>query len=133
MSTKKGTLRGLHFQVAPHPEVKIVRCPRGAIFDVIVDLRPASATFRQWFGIELTEANNKAIYVPEGFAQGYLTLEDDTEIYYHTTECFNPASASGIRYNDSAFGIQWPMEPGVISKQDAEWPNYSGRQAEIRF
>jgi len=133
VSVRKGTLRGLHFQVAPHAEVKIVRCPRGAIYDVIVDLRPSSATFKKWFGIELTESNNRAIYVPEGFAQGYITLEDDTEIYYHTTECFQPGSASGIRYNDPAFGITWPVQPEVISKPDLEWQDYSSRQAQIRF
>jgi dTDP-4-dehydrorhamnose 3,5-epimerase len=133
VSTKKGTLRGLHFQVAPHAEVKIVRCPRGAIYDMIVDLRPTSATFKKWFGVELTESNNKAIYVPEGFAQGYITLEDDTEIYYHTTECFAPGSASGVRYNDPAFGITWPLDPQVISKQDADWPDYLPRSASINF
>jgi dTDP-4-dehydrorhamnose 3,5-epimerase len=133
VSLKKHTLRGLHFQMAPHPEVKIVRCPRGSIFDVIVDLRPASSTYKQWFGIELNHSNAKAIYVPEGFAQGYMTLEDDTEIYYHTSEFFQAGSATGVRYNDPTFNIQWPAAPAVISKQDKEWPDFADRQTQIQF
>lgn len=132
-SHRKGTLRGLHFQVAPHPEVKIVRCTRGAMYDVIVDLRPQSPTCRQWFGIELTEDNGKMLYVPEGFAQGYLTLQDSTEMNYHATEFFDPKSAMGFRYNDPAFGITWPMDATVISEQDKNWPDYSTRAHELNF
>jgi dTDP-4-dehydrorhamnose 3,5-epimerase len=132
-SHAKGTLRGLHFQVAPHCEVKIVRCPRGAIYDVIVDLRPNSPTYKRWFGVELTADNCKMIYVPEGVAQGYITLEDNTEIYYHTSKFFHSASAWGVRYNDEAFGIAWPIEVAVISKQDASWANYCDRVNELNF
>jgi dTDP-4-dehydrorhamnose 3,5-epimerase len=126
-SYKKGTLRGLHFQKPPHAEVKIVRCTRGSIFDVIVDLRHESPSYKRWFGVELTEENRRMIYVPEGFAQGYLTLADNTEMYYHTSEFYSPSSAFGIRYNDSEFGIVWPTEVTVISQQDREWPDYSSR------
>ena len=129
-SQRKGTLRGLHYQQAPHAEVKIVRCTRGAMFDVVVDLRPQSPTHMQWFGVELTDDNEKMIYVPEGFAQGYMTLVDNTEMNYHTSKFFDRESASGVRYDDSAFGIKWPIEVSVISEQDAKWPNY-GRAGKI--
>jgi dTDP-4-dehydrorhamnose 3,5-epimerase len=121
-SVRKGTLRGLHYQRAPHAEVKIVRCLRGAMFDVIVDLRPESVSFTQWFGIELSEENGKMLYVPEGFAQGYLTLQDNTEMNYHTSQFYNAEAASGVRYNDPAFGIRWPSGAEVISDQDLSWP-----------
>lgn len=124
VSTRKGTLRGLHFQRAPHAEVKLIRCPRGAIFDVIVDLRPQSPTFMRWHGVELTQENCLALYVPVGFAQGYLTLRDDTEIYYHTSESYQPTSATGVRYDDPAFGIAWPAPVEVISDQDRSWPDF---------
>lgn len=124
LSHRKGTLRGLHYQQAPHAEVKIVRCTRGAMFDVVVDLRPASPMHKQWFSVELTEDNGKMIYVSEGFAQGYMTLADNTEMNYHTSRLFNRESASGVRYDDPAFGIKWPIEASVISEQDAKWPNY---------
>ena len=123
-SLRKGTLRGLHYQQAPHAEVKIVRCTRGAMFDVVVDLRPQSPTHKHWFGVELTEDNGKMIYVPEGFAQGYMTLADNTEMNYHTSNFFDRESASGVRYDDSAFGIKWPIEVSVISEQDTKWQNY---------
>jgi len=125
---KAGTLRGLHFQFAPHAEVKVLRCPRGAIFDVVVDLRPDSPTFKKWCGVELTEENGKTIYVPEGFATGYLTLVDNTEIYYHTSEFFHPESASGVRYDDPALGIEWPEKIQLISKADQGWPDISARK-----
>jgi len=121
-----GTLRGLHFQISPHAEVKVVRCTRGAIFDVIVDLRPESPCYKQWYGVELNEENRKMIYVPEGFAQGYLTLVDNVEIYYHTTEFYHPESAFGVRYDDPQFGIVLPTEVAVISEQDRTWPDYQG-------
>jgi dTDP-4-dehydrorhamnose 3,5-epimerase len=121
-SDRRGTLRGLHFQKPPYAEVKIVRCPRGAIFDVIVDIRPTSPHYKRWFGVELNEGNGKMIYVPEGFAQGYMTLVDNTEIYYHTSQFYNPAAAFGIRYDDPAFHIQWPLTATTVSEQDRTWP-----------
>jgi dTDP-4-dehydrorhamnose 3,5-epimerase len=121
-SNKKATLRGLHFQHAPHAEVKIVRCTRGAIFDVIVDLRRESPTYKKWFAVELSDENSRMIYVPERFAQGYITLVDNTEMHYHTSQFFSPQTAAGIRYNDPAFGIEWPMAPAVVSVQDSTWP-----------
>lgn len=123
-SQRKGTLRGLHYQKAPHAEVKIVRCTRGAMFDVVVDLRLQSPTHKQWFGVELTESNGKMLYVPEGCAHGYLTLVDHTEMNYHTSRFFDRVSASGVRYDDPAFRITWPIETAVVSQQDAAWPNY---------
>ncbi len=128
---RRGTLRGLHFQEAPHAEIKIVRCTRGAVYDVVVDLRPESPTFKNWFGIELTAENFKALYVPEGFAHGYLTLEDDSEIYYHTSEFYHPESATGVRYDDPEFEIVWPIGIAVISGQDNEWPDFASRKALI--
>jgi len=121
-SHRKGTLRGLHFQKPPHAEVKIVRCTRGAIFDVIVDLRPESTSYKCWFGVELSGENGRMIYVPEGFAQGYMTLMDETEMNYHTNQFFNAEAAFGIRFDDPAFGIQWPLAVTVISDQDRDWP-----------
>ena len=127
-SPKAGTLRGLHFQIQPHAEIKVLRCPRGAIFDVIVDLRPESPTFKQWHGVELSAENGKMIYVPEGFAQGYLTLAENTEIYYHTSEFYHPESASGIRYDDAEFALEWPVPIEVISDQDQNWPDFTTRK-----
>ena len=125
VSKLAGTLRGLHYQKPPHQEVKIVRCSRGAMFDVIVDLRPYSTTFKRWFGLELTAENAKMLYVPEGCATGYLTLVDDTEMYYHATEFYHPKSATGVRYNDSAFNITWPGEIKVMSDNDKNWPDFA--------
>lgn len=122
VTRQRGTLRGLHFQAAPHQEAKFLRCVRGAVFDVIVDLRPKTPTYRKWQGFELSPDNSFAIYVPIGFATGYMTLKDDTEIYYHTSEAFAPEFASGVRYDDPAFGIKWPMIPTQISEQDRCWP-----------
>ena len=124
VSRQKGTLRGLHFQKPPYQEVKIVRCSRGAIFDVIVDLRPNSPTYKQWFGVELNEENTRMIYVPEGFAQGYQTLVDDTEMYYHTTNFYAPEAAFGVRFDDPAFQIEWPLPITIISDNDRKWPDY---------
>ena len=126
-SRAKGTLRGMHLQLAPHAEVKLVRCTMGAVYDVIVDLRPSSPTHRKWFGLELTAENRKALYIPEGFAHGYQTLADDTEITYQTSEFYAPGSAKGVRYNDPAFGITWPLAVTSISDADAAWPDYAGR------
>lgn len=124
VSPLKGTLRGLHYQTAPHQEVKIIRCPRGAIYDVIVDLRPDSPTFKKWFAVELTADNSRMLYVPEGCATGYQTLVDDTEIYYHTSEFYHPESATGVRHDDPAFGIDWPLPIAAISENDKNWNNF---------
>jgi dTDP-4-dehydrorhamnose 3,5-epimerase len=121
-SYRKGTLRGLHFQRAPHQEVKIVRCTRGSMFDVVVDLRPESPTYKRWFGVELNDENRRMIYVPEGFAQGYMTLADNTEMNYHTSEFYSADAASGVRYDDPVIGIRWPLAVTVISEQDRNWP-----------
>jgi dTDP-4-dehydrorhamnose 3,5-epimerase len=123
-SHKRGTLRGLHFQIAPHEEAKLVRCTRGAVFDVIVDLRPNSPTYGQWFGVELTAHNALMLYAPEGFAHGYETLSDDTEAYYLTSAPYAPSAARGIRYDDPAFAIDWPIPVAVISDVDRTWPDY---------
>mgnify|MGYP001627807474 FL=1 len=124
VSPLKGTLRGLHYQTAPHQEVKTIRCPRGAIYDVIVDLRPDSPTFKKWFAVELTAENSRMLYVPEGCATGYQTLVDDTEIYYHTSEFYHPESATGVRHDDPAFGIEWPLPIAAISDNDKNWKNF---------
>lgn len=121
---KKATLRGMHYQVAPYEESKLVRCTRGAIFDVIIDLRPASPTYKQWFGAELTADNYKMMFVPEGFAHGYLTLEDDTEVTYQVSQFYAPGAEQGIRWNDSAFNIEWPVEPELISEKDKAHPDF---------
>ena len=123
-SHKKGTLRGMHYQEAPHAEVKFVRCTRGAIYDVIIDLRRKSPTHGQWFGAELTQDNGTMLYAPEGFAHGYQTLTDDADMYYMTTAMFARDSAKGVRSNDPAFGIQWPLPVSVISDPDQKWPDY---------
>ena len=120
-----GTLRGMHFQRAPHAETKVVYCSRGAVYDVAVDLRPGSASFRQWFGIELSAANGKSLVVPEGCAHGYLTLSDDTVLDYLTSEMYAPAAASGVRFDDLAFSITWPTAIRVVSQPDRAWPDFS--------
>ncbi|MDX8482944.1 dTDP-4-dehydrorhamnose 3,5-epimerase [Mesorhizobium sp. VK24D] len=123
-SAKKGTLRGLHYQLPPHAEVKVVRCVRGALWDVILDLRPGSQSFGQWFGAELSEDNRLSMYVPKGFAHAFLTLADDTEALYMVSEFYAPESERGIRWNDPRFAIEWPIEPTVISPKDAAWPEF---------
>jgi dTDP-4-dehydrorhamnose 3,5-epimerase len=119
---KRGTLRGMHFQRSPHAQAKIVRATRGALLDVIVDLRDDSPTCRQWDAVELTADNHRMLYMPEGVAHGYLTLTDDVEAYYHASAPWAPQAESGVRWNDPAFGIRWPFEPVVISEKDANWP-----------
>ncbi|WP_076667762.1 dTDP-4-dehydrorhamnose 3,5-epimerase [Pontibacter indicus] len=119
---KKGTLRGMHMQLAPHAETKLVRCTRGAIFDVIIDLRPDSETYKQWIGVELTADNYRMLYVPEGFAHGYMTLEDNSDVMYQVTAFYAAGAERGHRWNDPAFNIQWPMEPVVISEKDQQHP-----------
>jgi dTDP-4-dehydrorhamnose 3,5-epimerase len=121
----KGTLRGMHMQLAPFGETKLVRCTRGAIYDVIIDLRVYSETFKQWIGVELSAENFKMIYVPEGFAHGYLVLEDDTDITYQVTQYYTSSHETGVRWNDPAFNIQWPKEPRFISEKDRNFPDLS--------
>jgi dTDP-4-dehydrorhamnose 3,5-epimerase len=123
-SLKRGTLRGMHFQKSPWDEAKLVRCTKGAVYDVIVDLRPKSSTHKQWVGIELSEENRRMIYSPEGFAHGYLTLVDNAEIYYQTTQFYAPDFATGVRFDDPAFNIVWPFPAEIISHQDRNWPLY---------
>lgn len=124
MSIKKGTLRGMHYQKHPYQETKLVRCTQGAIYDVIVDLRPDSPTFKKWFGIELTAKNHRMLYVPENFAHGFLTLEDNSEVYYLVTQFYNKEAEGGLRYNDPAFQISWPNEIMEISNKDATHKNF---------
>jgi dTDP-4-dehydrorhamnose 3,5-epimerase len=121
-NARKGTLRGLHYQAAPHEEHKLVRCTAGAIFDVIVDIRPDSRHYKRWFGTELSAQNRRALFVPAGFAHGFITLSDDTEVYYMISVPHSPSHAQGFRWSDPAFGIQWPMSPSVISPRDAAYP-----------
>jgi len=122
-----GILRGMHFQRAPHEEAKLVRCTRGAIFDVIVDLRPESPAYRRWIGVELTAENRRALYVPEGCAHGYQTLADGTEALYLVSEAYAPDSEGGVRWDDPAFGIEWPhADNRSLSSRDATWPDFEG-------
>ncbi len=122
---RKGTLRGLHYQLSPYAESKLVRCTRGAIYDVIIDLRSHSSTFRHWIGVELTETNYRMLYVPEGFAHGYQTLQDNSEVVYHVSQCYVPNAEHGIRWDDPSFKIEWPItEERTISSKDQMWPNY---------
>ena len=119
---RKGTLRGLHYQAPPFAEVKLVRCVRGALFDVAVDLRPDSQSFRKWFGIELTAENGRGLYVPRGFGHGFLTLADETEVSYQISARFSPPSTRGVRYDDPFLGIRWPAKVDVIAARDRDYP-----------
>jgi dTDP-4-dehydrorhamnose 3,5-epimerase len=121
---RKGTLRGMHYQVAPHEEAKLVRCTMGAIFDVIIDLRRQSPTFKKWVAVELNERNRRMLYVPEGFAHGFQTLEDDTEVFYQMSEFYAPEHARGVRWNDPAFQIRWPEAEPVISASDQTYADF---------
>jgi len=120
----KGTLRGMHYQVAPSEEAKLVRCTSGAIFDVIIDLRLESPTYQSHFGVELSAANRRALYVPELFAHGYQTLADGTEVTYQVSEFYTPGSEQGLRHDEPAFGIEWPLPVTVISEKDRSWPPF---------
>jgi dTDP-4-dehydrorhamnose 3,5-epimerase len=120
----RGTLRGMHYQAAPFAEAKLVRCTMGAIYDVIVDLRTASPTFKRWFAVELSAANRRALYVPEGLAHGFLTLADESEVFYQISEFYHPDGSRGVRWNDEAFRISWPFEPRVISERDRAFPDF---------
>ncbi len=121
-SIREGTIRGLHYQVAPALEAKLVRCTRGAIFDVVVDLRPGSPTYRSWYGTRLSADNGHMLYVPEGCAHGCQALEDNAEIYYLASAVYAPREARGVRYDDPAFEIRWPLPVSSISDQDRSWP-----------
>lgn len=118
----RGTLRGMHFQREPHQEVKLVRCTRGAVYDVIVDLRPGSATRYRWLGVELTADNHRLLYVPAGFAHGYLTLQDGSEVFYHVSAHYAPHAEGGVRWDDPKVGIEWPRVPSLLSDRDHRWP-----------
>lgn len=120
-SAVKGTLRGMHFQEAPALERKLIRCTRGAIFDVVLDLRSRSSSYGRWYGVELTPENGRMLYVPEHCAHGYQTLEDDTEMYYMTSQYYTVSAVRGVRFDDPAFGIQWPLAPTIVSEQDRNW------------
>jgi dTDP-4-dehydrorhamnose 3,5-epimerase len=122
---RKGTLRGIHYQAEPHQEAKVVRCTMGGIYDVVVDLRPQSPTFKEWIGVVLTAANRHMLYVPEGCGHGFLTLEDETEVFYQMSEFFHPELARGVRWNDPAFQIVWPAAVKVISERDRAYPDLS--------
>ena len=122
LNPKPGTLRGLHYQLPPHTEAKLVRCVQGAVYDVIVDMRPDSPAYRQWIGVELTPKAKNMLYVPEGFAHGFQVLEKDTEVNYFVTAPYAKSAARGVRYDDPVFGIEWPLEVTSISEADKSWP-----------
>ena len=122
----RGTLRGMHFQRQPNAEAKLVRCTAGAIFDVIIDLREGSPSYMQWIAYELTAHNRKSLYVPEGFAHGFQTLVDDTEVFYQMFNFFSPDSAGGVRWDDPAFKIEWPLDHPIMSDKDRGYPDFDG-------
>jgi len=121
---RKGTLRGMHFQIAPFAEAKLVRCTSGSIHDVIIDLRPVSPTFKQHFAVELSAGNRKMLYIPEEFAHGFQTLKDDTEVFYQMSQSYSAEHARGVRWNDPAFGIDWPAGVRTIIERDQNYPNF---------
>lgn len=121
---KKGTIRGMHYQANPYEETKIVRCTRGKIYDVIIDLRRDSKTFKEWFSAELSADNYKMMYVPKGFAHGFQTLEDDSEVTYQISQEYMPEFSKGIKWSDAAINITWPMEPTIISQRDRAFPDF---------
>lgn len=125
-NSKKGTLRGMHYQQSPHGQVKVVRCTTGAIFDVVIDLRPDSQTFKQWVAVELSAANHQALYVPKDFAHGFQTLTDDSEVLYQMSAPFVAGSGRGVRWNDPAFDIAWPDDIRIINSRDAQYPDFVG-------
>ncbi len=120
----KGTVRGMHYQIVPHEEAKVVRCTMGAIYDVALDLRPRSPTFKTWLAIELTASNHKMLYISEGLAHGFQSLEDNSEVLYQMSETYHPECARGVRWNDPAFDIQWPLMAQVISAKDQQYPDF---------
>ena len=120
---RRGTLRGMHLQIAPHEEVKLVRCTTGAVHDVIVDLRPGSPTYRRWLGVELSAHNRRMLYIPAGLAHGFVTLEDETELFYQMSAAYQPAAARGVRFDDPALGIAWPVPIEIVSDKDRSYPD----------
>jgi dTDP-4-dehydrorhamnose 3,5-epimerase len=127
-NARRGTLRGMHYQAAPHGESKVVRCIRGSIYDVIIDLRAGSATRGRWFAADLNAENRRAFYIPEEFAHGFLTLEDGCEVFYQMGRAHVAEARRGVRWNDPAFGIEWPFAPSILSDSDANWPLRSPSQ-----
>lgn len=123
---RKGTLRGMHYQVEPFAEAKLVRCTAGAVYDVIIDLRPGSPTYRQHLGVTLTANDYTMLYVPESFAHGFQTLEDNSEVFYQMSEFYSPGHSRGVRYNDPAFGIQWPVPDPILLERDRNYPDFKG-------
>jgi dTDP-4-dehydrorhamnose 3,5-epimerase len=121
-STRRGTLRGMHFQNPPHAEAKLIRCTRGAIYDVIVDIREGSPSFRRWHGVELDARGLRQLYVPEGFAHGFITLTDDVEVTYLNSHAYAPGAEGGLRYDDPGIGVAWPVAVTEISERDTAWP-----------
>ena len=128
-SRKRGTLRGLHYQAEPHAEAKLVRCTRGAVWDVIVDFRKGSPTWRKWHAVELTAENRRALYIPAGFAHGFQTLEDDSEVLYQMSDFYHPESARGVRWDDRTLAIRWPIKDAVISPRDRAFPTLDSGSA----
>jgi len=129
-SVQRGTVRGMHYQVEPALEAKLVRCTRGSMFDVALDLRPGSPTYGQWFGAELTEDNGRMLFVPEHCGHGYQTLDDRTEMHYMTSQVYTPSACRGARFDDPAFAIRWPLPPTAVSDQDRSWPLVPPREME---
>ena len=129
-SARRGTLRGMHYQRPPHAETKLIRCTAGGIYDVIIDLRRGSSTYLRHFGIRLDPSEDRMLYVPEGFAHGFLTLEDGTSVFYQMSQSYEPSAAAGVRWNDPAFGIDWPPGERIISQRDQSYPDFEpGRRA----
>ena len=125
-SANKGTLRGMHFQTAPHGEDKLIRCLRGAIVDIIIDLRPDSPTYKKWEAFELDDVNKRQLLVPKGFGHGFQTVSDHVEVTYLVSAKYTPSAEGGVRWNDPAFGITWPLEPTDMSDKDRNWPDFKG-------
>lgn len=123
-NSRRGTLRGMHYQAEPYAETKLVRCTKGAIYDVVIDLRTQSPTYKEWIGVTLTAKNRDMIYVPEGCAHGFLTLEEESEVFYQMSQFYDAPSACGLRWNDPAFRIDWPAEPELISERDRTYPDF---------
>jgi dTDP-4-dehydrorhamnose 3,5-epimerase len=130
-NAKAATLRGMHYQAHPYEEAKLVRCSRGALYDVLLDLRRGSPTYRRWYAVELTAQNHRLLYVPRGLAHGFMTLADETEVSYQISATYHPASARGVRWNDPAFGIQWPGPVSTLSLRDRDYPDFNDEEASL--
>ena len=125
LTERRGMIRGMHYQVAPYEEAKLIRCTKGAIYDVIIDLRPNSTTYMQWIGVELTADNYRMLFAPEGCAHGFQTMRDNTEVFYHASQFYQPSAERGVRWNDTIFGIEWPeVEYCILSTKDQNWPDF---------